>query len=59
MKPIKLNIPDDLAAWLNAHCERTGLKRTTAIVRALGDYRIKTDAEFRALEAMHRKRKAT
>jgi predicted transcriptional regulator len=41
-KPIMFRLADDIAAWLDAHCERTKLKRTQAITQALEDYRRKT-----------------
>jgi hypothetical protein len=51
-------INEEIAAWLDAHCERTKLKRTQAITQALEDYRDKTEEQFRILEEAHRARRA-
>jgi predicted transcriptional regulator len=56
-KPIMFRLDDALAAWLDAHCERTKLKRTQAITQALEDYRRKTEAEFRILEEAARRKR--
>jgi hypothetical protein len=52
-----LRLPDDIDAWIIAHCQRTRLQKKAVILLALEGYRSKTDAEFKALEEMQRRKR--
>ena len=56
-KAMTLRLPDDIDAWIIAHCQRTRLQKKAVILLALEGYRSKTDAEFKALEEMQRRKR--
>jgi predicted DNA-binding protein len=56
-KQIKLNIPDDIAARLDAICARTGLTRTKAIIMGVSAWIAKAEEDFRILEEAARRKR--